>query len=114
MSGWIMRNLTKKETKLFKCYILGFSSGVTYLPVQWNLIPDEDIVKIYKKKVPFLKRSKEKFAEFREGFFSGYFKSIAYDGPLVKLDPALNEDIRSYLESLWLYHKVYGAAGTTD
>ena len=112
MSGWIMRDLTKKEEKLFKPFLLGFVAGLLYLPTDWNLIPDEDIVHAYKKNIKPFKRRKERFEEFKSGFINGYFKSISYDGELKKVNPLCNSDIYSYLQTKWLYHHVYHATET--
>lgn len=117
MSGWRMRELSKKEKILFEYYVLGYCAGLKYVPANWvhknQVVPFEDIVPdIYREDVRIWKRKKERYAEFYKGFVNGYFKSISSECPIAKMDPQRNKDIYEYLESLWLYHKIYGAAET--
>lgn len=111
--SWRMRELTKQEKKLFDCYVVGYKSGLEYVPPNWvnkyQTIPFDEIVpKIYKEDISFFKRRKDRYEEYKKGFVAGYFKSISSEVEISKMDPTRNDDIYSYLESLWLYHRVYG------
>lgn len=124
-----MRELTKAEKKLFDIFIKGYCQGLKGVPINIkgqylsstevkyithdvkllrSTPMDDDILAAYKDKVPFCRRTKAKYREFREGYISGYFRSLSSDKVAALLDPELNEDIYKYLQSVWLHSEVYG------
>ena len=118
MSSYRMRDLTKQENKLFYYYLKGYSAGLKHVPANWvhknQAIPFEEVIpKAYKEDIKFLKRRKERYTQYHHGFIDGYFKSISCEKPICQQDPFRNRDIYEYIQSLWLYHKVYGATETS-
>lgn len=111
------RELTKKENELFNYYLLGYLGGLKQVsPNQVGMkrpVCFERVIPIaYKEDVKIFKRNKERYNEYHHGFIDGYFKSISCEKPICQMDPFRNNDIYTYLESLWLHHKIYGVTET--
>ena len=133
-----MRDLTKKEKKLFDIFIKGYVEGLKGIPVGvlasyrsvQALTPSEvryikndiisptpaeaDILDAYHQSVFYLKRRKYLYEQFKQGYIDGYFRMMSSELPRAFLDPELNEDIYKYLQSTWLHSKVYPERSETN
>lgn len=113
------RELTKKEKKSFNFFIRGYVDGIYGVPSAVRAKPgfstgpgDGDILDSYKEHVKFFKRSKKAYAEYRKGYFDGWFKCLSCETARQLMDPDLCEDVKEYLQSIWLHDIVYGAKET--
>lgn len=118
-----MRDLTKAEKKKFDIFIKGYVEGLKAVsPIAKmtysnpdakkkldDISPnDDEAMDAFKKNVFVLKRNKENYKTFHDGFVAGYFRSLSSELPRPFLDPELNEDIMEYLKNTWLHDQVYG------
>ena len=115
------RELTKKEQKQFDIFIRGYVDGIYSVPAPVRAKPgfstgpgDKDILEGYKAHVNILKRSKKAYAEYRKGYFDGWFKCLSCATSRQLMDPDLCEDVKDYLKSIWLHDIVYNANETSS
>ena len=113
------RELTKKEQKKFDIFIRGYVNGLYAVPSAvrakegFSAGPgDKDILDAYKEHINIFKRSKKAYAEYRKGYFDGWFKCLSCETSRQIMDPDLCEDVKDYLKSIWLHDIVYGADKT--
>ena len=106
-----MRELTKKELKLFEAFIKGYSEGLnsmTRRTVRNVLSASEDDIRVsYIDTIPFWKRRHKIFDQFHKGYLAGFFRRCSSELPLEQLDPFRCSDIYHYMQAIWLHSYVY-------
>ena len=106
-----MRELTKKELKLFEAFVKGYSEGLNSMTRRTvrNVLgaSEEDIHVSYVDTISFWKRRKVIFEQFHNGYMAGFFRRCSSELPVEQLDPLRCSDIYHYLQSVWLHSYVY-------